>query len=174
MHVANASISDAPQLVALINSAYRSPRSATGWTDESELIEGQRIDRSAVAAEFNAGRFVVLRGEPEGPILACLHVTAQDVDTWYLSLLAVDPARQGDGLGGLMLRELESQAERAGIARIRITVIQQRTSLIEWYERRGFRRTGATMPFPYDDASVGRPLRDDLLLIVLEVAIPRD
>ena len=51
---------------------------------------------------------------------------------------------------------------------MRITVIEQRESLIAWYERRGYRRTGATKPFPYDDARVGLPKRQDLRLTVLE------
>jgi hypothetical protein len=48
-----------------------------------------------------------------------------------------------------------------------MTVVQVRESLIEWYERRGYRRTGDIEPFPYD-ASVGTPLRDDLHFVVLE------
>jgi hypothetical protein len=32
----------------------------------------------------------------------------------------------------------------------------------------GYRRTGATQPFPYGDERFGTPLRDDLHFIVLE------
>jgi hypothetical protein len=38
-------------------------------------------------------------------------------------------------------------------------------------QRRGYRRTGETEPFPYDDLSVGVPLRDDLLLVVLRKSL---
>lgn len=40
-------------------------------------------------------------------------------------------------------------------------------ALIAWYERRGYRRTGEVGAFPYDDPSVGTPLRDDLALVTL-------
>ncbi|MET0532693.1 MAG: hypothetical protein ABW171_00575 [Steroidobacter sp.] len=36
-----------------------------------------------------------------------------------------------------------------------------------WYERNGYRRTGDTKPFPYDDPSLGEPLQDDLHFVVL-------
>jgi hypothetical protein len=53
----------------------------------------------------------------------------------------------------------------------KITVVQQREPLIGWYERRGYRRTGALEAFPYGDESVGTPLRDDLRFVVLEKAL---
>jgi hypothetical protein len=47
-------------------------------------------------------------------------------------------------------------------------VIQLREPLIAWYERRGFRATGESVPFPYGDPRNGIPLRDDLQLLVFE------
>lgn len=43
-----------------------------------------------------------------------------------------------------------------------MTVIEQRSELIAWYERRGFHRTGDYSPFPYGDERFGIPLRPDL------------
>ncbi len=48
-----------------------------------------------------------------------------------------------------------------------MTVVAQRDTLIAWYERRGYRRTGEERPFPYGDARFGTPRRDDLFFIVL-------
>jgi hypothetical protein len=48
-----------------------------------------------------------------------------------------------------------------------MTVVHLRETLIGWYERRGYRRTGETEPFPYKDQRFGRPLRDDLHFVVL-------
>jgi hypothetical protein len=48
-----------------------------------------------------------------------------------------------------------------------LTVIAQRVELIAWYERRGYRCTGETRPFPYGDERFGVPLRDDLTFTVL-------
>ena len=51
---------------------------------------------------------------------------------------------------------------------IEMTVVHVRESLISWYERRGYRRTGETRPFPYADTRYGTPTRPDLVFIVLE------
>jgi hypothetical protein len=52
-----------------------------------------------------------------------------------------------------------------------MTVIHLRDTLIAWYERRGYRRTGETEPFPYGDERFGIPRRDDLYFVVLEKAL---
>jgi hypothetical protein len=49
-----------------------------------------------------------------------------------------------------------------------MTVIVQRTELIAWYERRGYRRTGERKPFPYGDERFGLPQRADLVFDVLK------
>jgi hypothetical protein len=51
---------------------------------------------------------------------------------------------------------------------MRMTVIDLREELIAFYERRGYRRTGITKPFPYGDARFGLPKRGDLRFEVLE------
>jgi hypothetical protein len=49
-----------------------------------------------------------------------------------------------------------------------MTVVNLRSALIEWYQRRGYTLTGETKPFPYGDSRFGIPLRDDLQFVVLE------
>jgi hypothetical protein len=46
-----------------------------------------------------------------------------------------------------------------------------RDTLMAWYERRGYVKTGETEAFPYGDERFGRPLRDDLHFVILEKAI---
>ena len=52
-----------------------------------------------------------------------------------------------------------------------MTVINVRDTLIAWYERRGYARTGEVRPFPYGDHRFGRATRDDLSFVVLERAL---
>jgi hypothetical protein len=61
----------------------------------------------------------------------------------------------------------EKFARERGAQRIKISVINLRMSLIAWYERIGYERTGSVEPFPYDDSTVGTPLRGDLVLVTL-------
>ena len=54
---------------------------------------------------------------------------------------------------------------------LEMTVLAQQDKLIAYYERRGFRRTGKTRPFPADPR-YARPLRDDLYFVVLQKPLP--
>jgi len=50
-------------------------------------------------------------------------------------------------------------------------VVNARDTLIAWYVRRGYRLTGETLPFPYDDRRFGSPRRDDLTFVILDKTI---
>ena len=78
-------------------------------------------------------------------------------------MFSIQPGQQGQGLGGLVLAHAEQLARENWSARTMVmTVLTQRSELIAWYERRGYRRTGKTVPFPYVNARFGIPRRDDL------------
>ena len=67
-----------------------------------------------------------------------------------------------------LLERAERHAHDAwGAREMRMQVIAGRTELAAWYERRGYRATGATSPFPYGDARFGLPRRDDLHFIAM-------
>lgn len=173
MHFENADPTDIPALVSLINASYRSPGENPGWTDERAFLEGARTDADSLAAEMASGRYLVVRQRADGPIVGCARIAPEQDGSWYVASIATDPVQQGAGIGRAILAELERQARSAGVHALRITVINLRHELIAWYERRGFVRTGAILPFAYDDPSVGRPLRDDLTLVVLQMPVPR-
>jgi ribosomal protein S18 acetylase RimI-like enzyme len=86
-------------------------------------------------------------------------------------MLSIDPQRQDEGLGRTLLSKAESHFKGQGAARVRITVIWLRHTLIEWYKRRGYRLTGERESFPYGDQRFGVPLRDDLYFLAMEKSI---
>jgi N-acetylglutamate synthase-like GNAT family acetyltransferase len=166
-----ARLSDVPELVALINASYRSPGGEGGWTDEREFIAGTRTNEETVRSELLAGRYLVARTIVSGPIVGCARVSLEEDGAWYVASFAVDAVQQGAGTGRRLLEEIQRQAKSKGVYALRITVINLRHELIAWYERRGFERTGENEQFPYDDPTVGRALRDDLSLVVLELSL---
>ena len=113
-----------------------------------------------------------LREVDTGPILACVFLERvqdeTDVVRCELGMLTVSPALQAGGLGRILLDGAEDFARIWGAAALVIHVISVRQDLIAWYERRGFRRTGATEAFPYQDERYGLPRHDDLQFLVLE------
>lgn len=154
------------RIVALVNDAYRGTSREPGWTHETHLFSGARIDAAAVSGMLQPDRSTVLVMRQDGAIIACVALERLDDSEWYLSMLAVDPARQTVGAGKSIMAGAERFARERGAARMKISVINLRDSLIAWYERQGYVRTGAVEAFP-DDPTVGRPLRDDLTLLTL-------
>ncbi|WP_399094391.1 GNAT family N-acetyltransferase [Streptomyces sp. BBFR2] len=163
----SATDADIPALVALIESAYRGDASRAGWTTEADLLEGQRTDPEGVAAVVRQKDGRLLVAERDGEPIACCQLEHRG-DHVYFGMFAVRPALQGGGLGKVILAEAERAARAAwGAREMRMTVIRQRTELIAWYERRGYRRTGELSPFPYGDERFGIPQRADLAFELL-------
>jgi ribosomal protein S18 acetylase RimI-like enzyme len=166
--------SELEEIAAIVNSAYRGGASRAGWTSEADLLGGQRIDAASLAADLAAkpGATVLTMREREGgDILASVWLERADARRFYLGMLAVRPTLQAAGLGKALVAEAEARARAAGASVMRLTVIAQRETLIAWYERQGYARTGIVKPFPYHDSSVGEPKRADLSLVEFEKAL---
>jgi predicted N-acetyltransferase YhbS len=158
---------DAEVLVTLIRSAYRGDTSRAGWTSEADLVEGDRISAGQVRAMTERSGSLMLVAQNQAGIVACCQLENRGAGLVYFGTFAVSPVDQGAGLGRQLMAEAEYQAVTAFAAsRLEMTVLAQQDKLIAYYERRGFRRTGETRPFPADPR-YARPLRDDLYFVVL-------
>jgi len=168
-----ATASDAVALADFVNSAFRGDSSKAGWTTEADLLGGQRIDVDRVLETIATPGNVILLHELDGLLAACVHLQQTGGDC-YLGMLTVQPTRQGSGLGRQMLEAAERWAVEQWSSRsMSMTVMVQRPELIAWYERRGYRRTGARKPFPYGDERFGLPRRPDLVFDVLRKPLAR-
>jgi GNAT superfamily N-acetyltransferase len=160
---------DAEELVAFVNSAYRGESSKRGWTTEADLLGGQRTDleniRELLSAEGSRVEFACAR---DGALIGCVHLKRESDGSCYLGMLTVDPARQGKGIGRLILQRSDAVARAWGCRRMRMTVISARSELIAYYERCGYSRTGARMPFPEDDPRFGLPKTRGLMFVELD------
>ena len=162
-----------PELVALVNAAYRGAEGQAGWTSEVGLVDGERVTLEALQREMTAtpGLCIYLLREPP-KLLACIQLEdepgAYRESACHISMLAVRPEWQDAGLGRRMLEFAETEARARGARAARMSVVSIRIALIEWYERRGYRRTGETEPFPYADARFGQPQQRGLEFILLQ------
>lgn len=167
-----ATAADVDRIVALVESAFRGESSRAGWTTEADLLDGRRTGPDEIAGILASPEQRVLVERAPGDDLLASVVLKREDDTAWLGMLAVRPALQGQGTGGRVVAQAETWVrEHWQLQRMRMTVIVQRTELIAWYERHGYRRTGETAPFFYGDERFGLPRRGDLSFIVLEKSL---
>jgi GNAT superfamily N-acetyltransferase len=174
MLIAPAQDHELAALAALVNSAYRGELAQKGWTSESYLLGGQRTDAESLRGDLAANpgsALLTLRDAAEASPHACVWVQPSEGETWYVGMVTVSPLRQAGGIGRTMLEAAEAYARERGGKTLEMTVISVRDTLIAWYERRGYRLTGATEPFPYGDERFGVPQRDDLHFVIMEKAL---
>jgi GNAT superfamily N-acetyltransferase len=158
-------------IVDLANLAYRGSGSTASWNIETGIIEGQRLNESLLREDLAAksgAQLLTYRDDADGPLLGTVWLDERKDGVWNLGLLTIRPDLQNKQLGRALLAAAEDFAKERGGRRIRMTVVNVRDTLITWYQRRGYRLTGETQPFPYGDERFGRPLRDDLYFVVLE------
>ena len=164
-----AGVEDVDDVLDLVRLAYRGPESRQGWTSEADLLDDERIDRAGVLAKITDPTGVVLIAtSDDDPLVACCELVRRSTTAAYFGMFAVRPSAQSAGVGRVVLAEAERFAHSTfGVSTMEMTVIGQRTSLIDWYIRRGYTLTGERRPFPYEELVNGRALRDDLYFEVL-------
>ena len=164
---------DIPDVVSLMNRAYRGSDAAASWNSEAGYISGDRTTDALLSAELKEkpeGSFLKWT-DPSGRMTGCVWLEPLAGHVWYLGSLASDPDLQKAGLGKTLLAASEQWVRERGGSCVRMTVVNVRDTLIAWYLRRGYHLTGKTEPFPYGDNRFGTPLRDDLSFVVLEKSL---
>lgn len=158
---------DVAAVAALIERGYRQPDPATAWTDESALLSGPRTNIATVTRmQSDDDRYRFVLAEDDGRLVGSALVERTGPYEAHFGMFAIEPARQGSGVG----RELLAASERIATElwatrRMSMHVISVRTELIDWYVRRGYARTGERHAFPF--AEVVGALRTDFDLVEL-------
>lgn len=174
MHLEYPAEADYPAIIKLVNAAYRGKGGVESWNIETGIIEGTRLTDSLLREDLAAkphAHFLITRDPHRGTIIGTVWLEPMHHDDWYLGLFTIDPAIQNQQLGRRLLSAAEDFAKARGARRIRMGVLSVRDTLIAWYERRGYARTGKTEPFPYGDNRFGIPQREGLVFAILEKAL---
>lgn len=161
-----------PQFHALIERAYRGETARAGWTHEADLLAGPRTSIAELQGFIDDPARLLLMWREGADVRAGVLLHDKGEGLAYLGMLTVEPGRQGQGLGKRLLRAAEAEAvARFGATRMEMQVFPQRSALIAFYQRLGYRLTGERRPFPYADAPDAGALRNDLEFVVLEKAL---
>lgn len=143
VQVREARPADADRIVELVHLAYRTEG---GWTTETHLVAGSRVERPEVEDAIADPEHLVLVAEKDGHVVGTSY-SHRHGDAAEFGLFAVDPALQGAGLGGRLLEEQAERRAAEGLRALDLRVLQEREDLIAYYERHGFTRTGEIVPF---------------------------
>lgn len=159
--------SDAEAIAQLVNGAYRPAPDACGWTHEAHLVAGKRTHAGYITQLLTRPDSVILVGLKKSELVACAHIEKEH-SLSHIGMLAVNPVRQGTGLGKQMLSQAEKYAHACFSSdKFILQVISARSELIEFYLRRGYQKTGEIRPFPHS-ADAGTPIPPDLNVEILE------
>lgn len=167
MPINKAAIKDIPELLTVINSAYRGEASTKGWTTEAHLLIGElRIDEETLLELINKNNaLILLYNGDEGKILGNVYLEKQN-EKLYLGLFSVSPDAQSQGIGKQLLKAADEYAREQDCTSIYMTVISARHELIAWYMRHGYAPTGESKSFAVDE-KFGKPTQP-IELIVLQ------
>ena len=151
MAVSVARTEDIPTCVSIINQAYAGKDDLGGisWSHKAEIETGPRVDLDKNEELINTENQSVLKYEENGEILGCVTVkVTEEPNLAYTGTLAVKPSLQAKGVGTVLLAAAENWAKEKGCTRMKLTVVDFRQELIEFYKRRGYQDTGERDPFP--------------------------
>ncbi len=162
-----ATTADVEAIAKLVNNAYRPNSGVSGWTHESDIVAGDRIDIPQIIEILSKKDSVVIAGLNDETVVACVHVEKNNRSS-YIGMLAVDPILQGVGAGKNMLAYAEKYArDNFNPEKFVMAVVSARHELISFYQRRGYQKTGEAMEYPLD-AGVGQPKLENLKVVMLE------
>jgi len=141
--IRTATADDVTRIVSLLNAAFAMERA---------FVEHDRTSVEEITRYRETGTFFIV--DAEGDSLASCMYLKQRGDRLYLGMLAVNPARQGTGLGRQMMAAAERHAASLGCVAIDIRIVNLRTELPPFYRLLGFVDNGTE---PLNDPLLTKP-----------------
>ena len=130
---------DIPELVRIINAAYRV---------EDFFVHGDRTDAPDVAARMaDPALSIIVVDAPDGPGLAGAVLVDVHDGRGHFAMLSVDPPYQGRGIARILINAVEEHCRSAGCGALDLEIVNLREELPAFYEAMGF-STGEMAPFP--------------------------
>jgi ribosomal protein S18 acetylase RimI-like enzyme len=126
-----ATTEDTEWLVPFINRAF---------AHDNYFKRTERTDPSQVAEYLRKG--VILLLEDAGKLFGLVYTELRENGRGYIGMIAIDPDRQGGGIGTHLLRTGEKFCRDKGARVIELSVVNLRSDLVAWYQRKGYRIVG--------------------------------
>lgn len=148
------------EICDLVNLAYRGD---VGWTRETDIVAGNRTTVDEIESSMTSEDSHFLVAMMDHKIVSCVCIQ-KDRNQAHIGLFAVHPDMQGTGIGSHILAQVENfSANVLNVSQYVMVVVSQRSELIAYYERRGYKRTGDVKAYP-DHLNVGVPIAEKLTI----------
>jgi ribosomal protein S18 acetylase RimI-like enzyme len=137
--VRTATEADIPELVRVINAAYRV---------EDFFIDGDRTNPQDILERMSdpAMKIIVVDRDGSGSLAGCVLVDVHGA-RGHFAMLSVDPPLQGKGIARILLNSVEDHCRSEGCDALDLEIVDLREELPAFYEALGFRPV-STAPFP--------------------------
>jgi ribosomal protein S18 acetylase RimI-like enzyme len=124
-----ATATEADEIARIINAAFEIER---------EFRQGERTSPSEIRKLINRETFLVV--EQMGRLIAVVEVRVEGT-TGYFGMLAVDPSARRVGVGRVLVEAAEKHCRGTGCTVMTLSTGEDRTELIPYYEKMGYRVT---------------------------------
>jgi ribosomal protein S18 acetylase RimI-like enzyme len=124
-----ATAAEADEIARIINAAFEIER---------EFRQGDRTSPSEIRKLMSRETFLVV--EQMGRLIGVVEVRVEG-STGYFGMLAVDPSARRAGVGRALVEAAENQCRSAGCTLMTLSTGEDRTELIPYYEKMGYRVT---------------------------------
>src|SRR5438445_6862314 len=154
MKIRHATVSDAGQIVRIINAAFEIER---------EFRRGERTSPSEVLTSISEKHGIFLVAEDEGRLVGAVEVRVEG-NAGYFGMLAVDASVRRGGIGRALVEAAEAHCRSAGCSVMTMSTGENRTELIPYYEKIGYRvaadepSTNPGFKYPIPAVKMEKPL----------------
>ncbi|AVK62088.1 GNAT family N-acetyltransferase [Lactobacillus sp. CBA3605] len=138
-------------LLAMLTTLYALPENLNGLAQTLVMVDDHN-QVSGVAFGHPAANEVAVNARLKEVSAAATEFTAPlelggetRPGEWYLSMLAVDPKRQGQGIGSQLLAALPAVAQAQGLTKLSLNVDEGNPKAAKLYHRQGFVADGQLM-----------------------------
>src|SRR5882724_879002 len=146
MKIRQAATADADEVARIINAAFEIER---------EFRRGERTSASGILASLSMKQGIFLVAEDGGRLIGAVEVRV-DGDAGYFGMLAVETTVRRGGIGRALVEAAEAYCRNAGCSVMTMSTGENRTELIPYYEKMGYRVTAVE---PSTTAAFKYPIR---------------
>jgi ribosomal protein S18 acetylase RimI-like enzyme len=146
-----------------------------GWTTESKIVQGERATTEEIDQVIQCNRapnillLAFMSTDAGEEVVGTVQVQHKEGDDEAeIGLFSVSPKRQSGGIGGKLIREaIRVIKEDLQYKHAFVHVLENRTDILAWYRKLGFKETGERIAFVWPE----KLLVSDLHFLTLKMEV---